>query len=304
MNTSMESNTSVLNHGIEQVHIHGYDNNYRLPELQSVYPGIMNPTDGSSDGSMMTSQGSSKSKRRNMEVSGSEIWNRRVPIVIPLPPSSHHSCTSTANSSPNHNTNNMTVLYNHPTSNNSISEGGDDGTSDRLINYHSIVQSSTVYMNWSNNTVQIVKSKEDEEKLVRSWDQVSRPGTVGAENTGLQLIPTGNPPPPPSIMSSGNSSLGLISPITSIPPSIPIPTMNTRAPGMLFPAPGNHKPGYMLSYKDQAIIVYPFFGSGNMKLPKLLLLYIIDYLSDAEINSISAINNVWYSVANDEALWE
>ena len=94
-----------------------------------------------------------------------------------------------------------------------------------------------------------------------------------------------------------------------------------------------------VTFTEQPIIVYPFFGScggggcgncsdsvpdsynGNAtintsskygeiitnrspKMPKMLVLYIIDFLSDGDICRLSLVNKLWHSVAMDDALWE
>jgi len=49
---------------------------------------------------------------------------------------------------------------------------------------------------------------------------------------------------------------------------------------------------------------YPFFGSLLPETTKVVALICLDFLDQADLFSMSAVNSLWYNAANDEALWE
>ncbi len=83
-----------------------------------------------------------------------------------------------------------------------------------------------------------------------------------------------------------------------------IPTV-LLSPQLVIPRGINQLSGSSrITFTPLPMIVYPFFGTQNPKISKVLALCVLEYLSDRDIYCISLINRLWNCVAFDEALWE
>jgi hypothetical protein len=101
----------------------------------------------------------------------------------------------------------------------------------------------------------------------------------------------------------GSSSSGTTSACTSLDSASALsPPLQALTVPMDTPS---RKARYFFEYTPQPIIVYPFFGPNcSIKMPKLLALYIIDFLDDKDLCNLSLVNKLWCSTSFDDALWE
>ena len=107
----------------------------------------------------------------------------------------------------------------------------------------------------------------------------------------------------PCAPSTNSSTSGNTSSCTSINSNSTVSPL-MRVPAMMIDTPSK-KARYFFEYAPQPIIVYPFFGpSCPIKMPKLIALYIIDFLGDKDLCNLSLVNKLWCSTSFDDALWE